>query len=428
MGTARFPLSFGSGMRHVIIGSGPAGVVAAETLRRLDPSAEITVIGDKTGFAQSTVRTASRSRGALDETPSCVRSDADHLARLRIELRHSRVKAIDTAACSVTLADGRVVPYDRALIATGSRPVRPAIVGIDLPQVFTCWTPADAQAIAAVVSPAAHVLQMGAGFIGCIAMQALAAHTARLTVVEVRERMLAHLLDDVAGGLIRRWCEDQGVRICTGRRVVAVTRSGERLRAEIDDGEIIEADVLINATGGQPNVAFLAGSGIALDRGVLVDAAMQSSVAGVYAAGDAAEAIETGTRRRRVNAIQPDAVEQARIAALNMAGHPALLPGTFAYNILDTLGLVSASFGQWQEGAGGETAQLLEAADYRYLRLVFSGDRLLGANSVGYTEQIAALRGLIQERVSLGEWKERLSAAPLQVTEAYLARRLLATD
>jgi len=200
------------------------------------------------------------------------------------------------------------------------------------------------------------------------------------------------------------------------------------LRAEIDDGEIIEADVLINATGGQPNVAFLAGSGIALDRGVLVDAAMQSSVAGVYAAGDAAEAIETGTRRRRVNAIQPDAVEQARIAALNMAGHPALLPGTFAYNILDTLGLVSASFGQWQEGAGGETAQLLEAADYRYLRLVFSGDRLLGANSVGYTEQIAALRGLIQERVSLGEWKERLSAAPLQVTEAYLARRLLATD
>lgn len=398
-------------------------MVAAETLRRLDPGADITLIGDEASSSHSVTPMSCRRPGKLDEAGSGTCRDADHFARLQIKLRHARVEAIDTAACSVTLAGGLVVPYDRALIATGSCPRRPAIPGIDLPRVFTCWTPADARAIAAAVSPAASVLLMGAGFVGCIIMEALAANAPRLTVVEAGERMVPRLMDDVGGELIQRWCEGKGVQVRTGRRVVAVSQIGERLRADLDDGEIVQVDVLISATGIQPNVAFLAGSGIALDRGVLVDAAMQSSVAGVYAAGDAAEAVESGTGRRRVNAIQPAAVEQARIAALNMAGHPALLPGTFVFNVLDTLGLISASFGEWQ-AAGCETVQLLDVAEYRYLRLVFAGDRLIGANSVGHTEQIGALRGLIQGRVSLGEWKGRLFANPLQLTEAYLARRL----
>ncbi|HNC69624.1 MAG TPA: FAD-dependent oxidoreductase [Pseudomonadales bacterium] len=426
--TVRCALGSASLVRHLIIGNGPAGVVAALTLRRLDPSAEITVIGESGGALQSADCTAYRACTVGEEVASGTPVDADRFARSCIELRHARVEAVDTSACHVRLADGQVVPYDRVLIATGSRPVRPAIAGIDLPQVFTCWSPADAQAIAAAVGPAARVLQMGAGFIGCISLQALAAKAARLTVVEVRERMLAHLLDDIAGDLIRRWCEEHGVQMCVGRRVVAVTQSGERLRAELDDGRTIEADALVSATGGQPNVAFLTGSGIALARGVLVDAAMQSSIRGVYAAGDAAEALAASASGRWVSAIRPDAVEQARIAALNMAGHPVLLPGTFAFCIVDTLGLISASFGQWQGSPDCEQAQVLDDGDYRYLRLVFSGDRLIGANNVGHTEQIAALRGLIQGGVRLGEWKARLLANPLQLTEAYLALRLAASD
>jgi NAD(P)H-nitrite reductase large subunit len=157
---------------------------------------------------------------------------------------------------------------------------------------------------------------------------------------------------------------------------------------------------------------------------VLVDASMQTSVAGIYAAGDVAEAVEFGTGLRVVNAIQPDAVEQARVAALHMAGQPAVLPGTFVFNILDTLGLISASFGQWQGVAGGESVQLLDEAGFRYLRLAFDGDRLVGANCIGHTEHIGVLRGLIQGQVRLGEWKDRLLANPLQLSEAYLARGL----
>jgi hypothetical protein len=110
-----------------------------------------------------------------------------------------------------------------------------------------------------------------------------------------------------------------------------------------------------------------------------------------------------------------------------MAGQSAALPGTFVFNVLDTMGLISASFGQWQEFPGCSSRKLLDEAEYRYLRLVFDGEQLVGANSIGHTENIGVLRGLIQGRVRLGDWKARLLANPLLLSEAYLARGLAAT-
>jgi NADPH-dependent 2,4-dienoyl-CoA reductase/sulfur reductase-like enzyme len=230
-------------------------------------------------------------------------------------LLRGRVAGLDAGQQTVTLADGSTLAYDRLLIATGAHPVRPPIPGIDLPQVLSCWTLADARRHCRPRRPGARVLQMGAGFIGCIIMESLAARGPQLTVVEMGDRMVPRMLDEVAGAMIRRWCEGKGVRSCTGRRVVAIEPAGEALRVTLDDGESVEVDALINATGVKPNVDFLAGSGVAVDIGILVDDSMQTSVAGIYAAGDVAEAVEFGTGRRVVNAIQPDAVEQARIAA-----------------------------------------------------------------------------------------------------------------
>ncbi len=410
----------------MIIGNGPAGVVAAETLRRLDAHAESTLIGDEAEPPYSRMAIPYLLMGEIDEAGTYLRKDADHFARLRIRLLHGRVAAVDTGKGCVSLTDGEVLAYDRLLIATGAHPVRPPVPGIELPKVLSCWTLADARAIAASIGTGARVLQMGAGFIGCIIMESLAARGPQLTVVEMGDRMVPRMMDEVAGAMIQRWCETKGVRIRTGRRVVGIAPAGKALRVELDDGETLEVDALISATGVKPNVAFLEGSGIEVAAGILVDGSMQTSVAGIYAAGDVAEAIEFGTGRRVVNAIQPDAVEQARIAALNMAGRPAALPGTFIFNVLDTLGLISASFGQWQGVPGGEAAQLLDEAEYRYLRLAFDGDRLVGANSIGHTEHIGVLRGLIQGRVRLGEWKTRLLANPLRLSEAYLARGIAA--
>ncbi len=411
-------------LRHVIIGSGPAGVVAAETLRRANPHASITLIGDELERPYSRMAIPYMLVGQIEESGAYLRKDVEHFANMRIELLRARVAGIDTQSQTISLQDGRAMGYDRLLIASGSSPVRPPIPGMDLPSVLSCWTLSDARAIAAVVKPGARVLQMGAGFIGCIIMESLALRGRQLTVVEMGDRMVPRMMDEVAGGMIRRWCEAQGVRVRTGRRVANVVRSETGLDVTLDDGERLEVDVLISATGVRPNIGFLSGSGVAVATGVLVDTTMQTNIPHIYAAGDVAEAVEFGTGRLIVNAIQPDAVEQARIAALNMSGQSATLNGSFAFNVLDTLGLISTSFGQWQGVPGGDTAQLLDDDGYRYLCLAFDGDLLVGANSIGHTEHLGVLRGLIQGRVRLGEWKPRLLANPLAIKEAYLAKGL----
>ena len=183
----------------------------------------------------------------------------------------------------------------------------------------------------------------------------------------------------------------------------------------------VEADLVVIATGVRPNTDLLAGSGIEVGNGIVVDARQQTSAPDVYAAGDVCEGMDWNTGQRAINAIQPAAVETARIAALNMAGTPATYPGSLAMNVLDTLGLISASYGRWQGVEGGETATALDPDRYHYICLQFEEDRLVGAITLGLTQHVGVLRGLIQARTRLGAWKDRLLADPSRFMDAYLA-------
>jgi NAD(P)H-nitrite reductase large subunit len=409
-------------MKHVIIGNGPAGVVAAETLRKTDPGASITLIGDEPEPPYSRMALPYVMMGNISEAGTHLRKGADHYARLKIDLRQDRVERVDTAARSLRFKDGASLGYDRLLIATGSHPIRLPIPGIDLPGVHSCWTLNDARQIMACTVRGARVLQIGAGFIGCIILEALVSRGLKLTVVEMGDRMVPRMMTPVAGGMIRDWCEKKGVQVHLGAQVSSIRAAGNALVAKLASGAEIEADTVIVAAGVKPNVAFLDGSGIACQSGVLVDATMQTSVAGVYAAGDVAEGTDFSTGKRAVMAIQPVAVEQGRNAALNMAGKPASSRGSLALNVLDTIGLISSSFGQWWGEAGGQSVELVDKRDFRYLSLQFHGDVLIGATTIGLTEHVGVLRGLIEGRVRLGPWKDRLLKEPSRVTEAYLAR------
>jgi NAD(P)H-nitrite reductase large subunit len=149
---------------------------------------------------------------------------------------------------------------------------------------------------------------------------------------------------------------------------------------------------------------------------------METNIPGVYAAGDVAESIDFATGKREVYAIQPAAADEARIAALNMAGKNASTQGNFAMNVLDTVGLIASSFGQWGGAQGGEHVEVKDEAAFKYLRLEFKDDRLIGATSLGLTDHVGAIRGLIQGRIGLGEWKQRLLEDPTRFMDAYLAR------
>ncbi len=427
-------------LHHVILGAGPAGVIAAETLRQHAPLDRITLVGDEPEPPYSRMAIPYLLIGNIDERGTHLRKGAGHFERLRIDLLRGKAQGVDAAARRVTLDDGRTLEFDRLLIATGSHPVRPPIPGLDSPGVHSCWTLEDARAIMELARPGTRVLQMGAGFIGCIIMEALRQRGVELTVVEMGDRMVPRMMGPAAGGMIRDWCEAQGVRVFTGTRVEAIEpvapagiigrlasalglagQAGRRLGVRLSGGRLLEADLVISATGVRPAIGFLQDSGIRCLQGVLTDEHLQTNVSGIYAAGDCAEAFDIVSGKTIVSAIQPNAAEQARVAALNMAGQKAVLRGVTQINVLDTLGLISTSFGNWQGVPGGEQAEWVDAARHKLLSLQFDGDVLVGCNSVGWTEHAGVMRGLVEGRVRLGEWKDRLMADPTLLMPAYLA-------
>jgi NAD(P)H-nitrite reductase large subunit len=194
------------------------------------------------------------------------------------------------------------------------------------------------------------------------------------------------------------------------------------MTVRLSTGQRLQADLVISATGVKPNIAFLEDSGILCLIGVLTDEHLQTNVAGIYAAGDCAEAFDKVSGKTIVSAIQPNAAEQARVAALNMVGRSTTLKGVTQINVLDTLGMISASFGQWDGVPGGEHVELTDRAAGRLLSLQFSGDKLVGCNAIGWTEHVGVMRGLVEGEVRLSpEWKQRLMQDPTLLMEAYLA-------
>lgn len=408
-------------MNHVIIGAGPAGVVAAESLRRLQANAAITLIGDEPEPPYSRMALPYFLIKQVPEAGTYLRKDAGHFAAANIDVRQDRVAAIDRAAGKLALASGGSVDYDKLLIATGSSPVSPPIPGIDLPGVFSCWTLDDARNIASRAKPGAKVLLMGAGFIGCIILEALAKSGADLTVVEMEDRMVPRMMNDIAGGMIKSWCEDQGVSVHTSTKVTEIAKSGNGFAVSLSTGDTIEADLIVSATGVRPNIDLVADTGIETDHGILVNRNMQTNDPNIFAAGDVAQGRDFSTGEYSVQAIQPTATEHGQLCARNMAGHSgAVHRGSVNMNVLDTLGLISSSFGLWMGKDGGESGELLNRERYRYLNLQFDEDVLVGATSLGLTDHVGVLRGLIQTKTRLGAWKDRLLEDPTRIMEAYL--------
>ena len=439
-------------MHHIIIGAGPAGVIAAETLRKAQPQAQITLIGEEKEAPYSRMAIPYLLVGNIAEQGTHLRKSATHYEDLKINRVVAGVKSVQSATKKIVLTDGKELAYDKLLIATGSTPARPPIAGIDLPNIYSCWTLDDARHIMDKVKPGSRVLQMGAGFIGCIIMEALANRigkgAGKLSVVEMGDRMVPRMMGPAAGSMIKSWCESKGVDVFTGAKVESIHQAGESsglfakigsalglggdasnapgatLIAKLSNGQSIEADVIISATGVKPTIGFLKDSGIDCKTGVLANDRMQTNQPDVYAAGDCAEAFDHMTGTHMVSAIQPNAADQARIAALNMAGQGGSLRQVTQINVLDTLGLISTSFGLWQGVAkeqGGEQIELKDDAAYKLLSMQFKGDVMVGCNSIGWTDHVGALRGLVEGKVHLGEWKQTLKSDPTKLMAAYIA-------
>ena len=411
-------------MHHLIIGAGPAAVSAAEHIRKLDTSSRVTMLVAEDVAPYSRMALPYFLVGNIEAEGCHLRKGDSHFADAGIDIRQGRASAVDTDAKRVTLLDGSVLDYDRLLVATGGTAVKPPVPGIDLDGVHNCWSLADAHKIIERADEGAKVILMGAGFIGCIILEALASRKVDLTVIEMEGRVVSRMTNEAMGDMIKRWCESQGITVLTSTKVDSIAEgSGEHpLTVTTEDGSTLPADLVICATGVRSNTAFLDGSGIEVDAGIVVDDYMQTTVPGVFAAGDVAQGRDLSTGDYHVQAIQPTAVEHGKVAAQNMVtGCRTPHQGNLNMNVLDTLGLISTSFGLWMGVDGGEEAELIEADEFKYLNLQFKEDVLVGASSLGMTQHVGVMRGLIQTGAQLGHWKDVLMKEPNRLMEAYLA-------
>jgi NAD(P)H-nitrite reductase large subunit len=409
-------------MKHVIIGTGPSGVIASETLRKVDPTSSIIMIGDESEPPYSRMALPYYLIEKIDEAGSYLRKDDSHFSNKEIDIIRDRVSQVDAKAKSLSLENHDSIAYDKLLIATGSHPIRPPIEGMDLPGIHSCWTLEDGRNIVKRAKPGAKVILMGAGFIGCIILEALALRKVNLTVIEMGDRMVPRMMDQTAGNMIKDWCLEKDIAVHTSTRIEAITKgSGDSLKVKLDNGDVLDADLVISATGVAANIQFLENSGLETDEGILVNDRLQSSNTDIYAAGDVCQGKDFSTGEYSVQAIQPTAAEHGRIAAMNMAGKDTIHQGSVNMNVLNTMGLISSSYGLWMGVEGGESVKLCDKDRYRYLSLQFEDDILVGAQAVGLTQHVGVLRGLIQTKLKLGKWKDHLLADPTRIMEAYLA-------
>jgi NAD(P)H-nitrite reductase large subunit len=389
-------------MKIVIIGAGPAGVSVAETVRSYDRQAELVMLSTEPFPPYSPPAMADHFITGSD---AHLWRGVDWPKRTGVAYRKRvQVVAIEPEAHRLRLANGKTLKYDRLVIATGSRLYAPLKRG-DKPGVYNFKSLSAAEALVKEVrtGKARTALIVGAGFIGMEIALLLRELSVEVTQIEMLDQVMAGMLDADTAAIALNLMRERGVVIRLKTKAIAFTGRERATGVKFESGKTLKADVLIAATGVKPNLDFLEGSGIAHQWGITVDDHLRTNAPDVYAAGDVAETRDRLTGETYVHAIFPNAVEQGRVAGLNLLGHDVTYEGADRMNSLKHLGLPIMAVGLKQ---GDEVLQSRQNGNLRTLYL--QENRLAGFQLVGDIRAAGVLRALMNTRRDLRPIKHHL--------------------
>ncbi len=398
-------------MTYVIVGNGVASVGAIEGIRKLDKEGRIVVVSEEDTPTYGRPLISYFLAGKIGLDRMSLRPD-DYYERNSVELKlGKRVTGLDTKAGSITLADGETVAYDSLLLATGGVPFMPPIKGLEGEDIYNFTTLAHAESLITLSRSIRKVVVIGGGLIGLKAAEGLFDNGLSVTIVELASRVLSAAFDDVAGGMVSRRLEQEGLGIRCGTTVEEILRGedGHVRGVRLTSGEVLDCDAVVVAIGVIPSLVPAKGAGLEVGRGIKVDTRLRTSVPGVYAAGDVAEAYDMITEDARVTPIWPNAYSQGYYAGMNMTGQKdEPHPGGLAMNAISFYGLATASLGQVNPtpealASGVSVFTFVDEEKPAYRKLVFRNDRLIGYVLVGDIDFAGLYTGFVRFQLPLSD-------------------------
>ncbi|MCX8117456.1 MAG: FAD-dependent oxidoreductase [Desulfobacterota bacterium] len=396
-------------MRYVIVGGSAAAISAIEAIRSIDRDSPIDLFSDEATPLFSRVLLPYYIAEELSKPFLNFRS-ADFFEQQKVT-PHLGVRVQEIAVSSKTIhtQSGEVYPFDKLLLATGGNPIIPPIPGIEKEGVSPLKTMADADRIYHFKGQKAVVI--GAGSVGVESSISLKRRGMEVTLLEQLGHVLPTVFDEEAASIIRKRIEQLGIRTITGEKALRFNGNG-KVKSVLTDAREIECDLVVVAVGIKPAVELAQTAGIEIGSlgGISVDDSMRTSVPDIYAAGDVAETYDITRDSKWINAIWPCAIEQGRIAGLNMAGRKTLYEGSFRRNSIGNfIGVPAISMGLTQAETcssceSGETFQEIKRRTKdTYRKLILKNGRLVGAILVGQTQKAGLFHVLMKKRIDVSE-------------------------
>ncbi len=387
-------------MKYVIIGAGPAGLHAAATLRRVDSGGDVTLLSGETTPPYAKMALPYLLAGLMEEKNLYL--PVPDGVNFRIGCK---VTGINAQQQTIATGNGETLEYDRLLIATGGVPERPVIRGSDYPFVLTIRDLPDVQRIQQLLKrkkKKGHAVIAGAGPVSMETGDALHRLGMKITLVVTSNRVFSTMLDVPGAVVVEDHLRKQGVDVLKGEDIV---RIGSRGKVTLKSGATLDSNLVVFGKGVHPCIAFLADSGIAVRRGITVNEHMETNIPGIFAAGDAVETKDLVVGDQRVNALWPAAVEQGKIAALNMAGISAGYDGSLSRNILRVFGLSIFVAGQGR--ADGPEIKVSTGAGL-YHKIVMDKGILRGFIFIGEVRHEGLYRDILQRQTGVGFFADSL--------------------
>ena len=391
---------------YLIVGNGVAGTTAAETIRKQDQEGSITILTEEEFPFYYRLRLNEYLRGDISEDKLQGKKENWYKDQgIDLKLGTRAVKG-DPEKQVIETEDGQTFSYDCLLLANGGHSFVPPIEGAEKEGVFTVRTLQDCRDILEYAEHVQKVILIGGGLLGLEAGNGLRKRGKEVQVLEVFPRLLPRQLDDEGAKRLRIILEDMGFTFKLGVIAKEITGTDKAESMVLDSGEELEAGLILISAGVRPNLELAKSLGLDIDKAVKVDSNLQTSRDNIYTAGAVAEV------RRMYYGIWPAAMEQGKMAGMNMAGSETLYQGTTMANTLKVLGVDLGSAGTID--AENKLQTVITAGEKMYKKIVIDDrDNIVGCIMLGDTTGFNKVVRAISERQSFSHSKERLLSVAL---------------